>query len=125
MFKPRPNNISSLRLTHSNFTTTNFRLPPFSPHLPPIEKELNYTKGKRRENNARRRWENQGRSTRRGSGKWKPKWKRKRNEEKGLRSSMIRNTTAHSIAAVVDVVVFVDTALPSLFSLNQLLGLGL
>jgi transposase len=70
---------------HSNFTTTNFRLPPFSPHLPPIEKELNYTKGKRRENNARRRWEER-RSTRRGSGKWKPKWKRKRNGEKGFRS---------------------------------------
>jgi len=68
MFKPRPNNISSLRLTHSNFTTTNFRLPPFSPHLPPIEKELNYIKGKRRENNARRRWE-EGKSTRRGSEK--------------------------------------------------------
>jgi len=62
-----------------------FVLPPFHFLLLPIEKELNYTKGKRRENNARRRWE-EGKSTRRGSGKWNPKWKRKRNGEKGFRS---------------------------------------
>jgi len=36
---------------------------------------------------------------------------------------LIRNTSAHSIAEVVDVVI--DIGLPSLFSLNQLLGLGL
>jgi len=73
-----------------------FVLPPFHFLLLPIEKELNYTKGKRRENNAS---EEMGRREVNAKRKWEVESEVEEEEKWRKRIPiLIRNTTGHSIA---------------------------